>query len=69
MNLASMMLVLTGTSYAMDTISAENLVKQEDSGISLLWGIADTTASVGRMFQYHIPADAFKGDIQSYKVS
>ena len=55
-------------------VSAMNLVQEEkevdDTGsVSLMWGIADTTASVGRVFKYHIPADAFKGDVQSYEVS
>lgn len=37
--------------------------------VSLMWGIGDTTAFVGRMFTYAIPSDAFKGSIQSFKVS
>lgn len=37
--------------------------------ISVLWGIADTTATVGRLFSFTIPKDAFKGYVTSYKVS
>lgn len=37
--------------------------------VSLMWGIGDTTAFVGRMFTYAIPSDAFKGTIQSFKVT
>ena len=37
--------------------------------VSLMWGIGDTTAFVGRIFTYAIPLDAFKGSIQSFQVS
>ena len=37
--------------------------------VALHWGIADTSAVVGKMFNYVIPSDAFKGNIISYKVS
>ena len=37
-------------------------------GVSLMWGIADTTAVVGRLFSYHIPSDAFSGPVAGYKV-
>lgn len=37
--------------------------------VSLMWGIGDTTAFVGRIFTYAIPSDAFKGSIQSFKVT
>ena len=32
-------------------------------------GIADTTATVGKLFRYTVPKEAFKGDIVSLKVS
>lgn len=54
-------------------VGAMNLVQEKEvddtESVALMWGIADTTASVGRVFTYHIPADAFKGSIQSYEVS
>ncbi|CAI9744143.1 dystroglycan 1-like [Octopus vulgaris] len=36
--------------------------------VSLMWGIGDTTAYVGRLFTYPLPNDAFKGEIKSFKV-
>jgi hypothetical protein len=33
--------------------------------VALHWGIADTSAVVGKMFNYVIPSDAFKGNIIS----
>lgn len=54
-------------------VGAMNLVQEKEvddtESVALMWGIADTTASVGRVFKYHIPADAFKGSVQSYEVS
>ena len=54
-------------------VGAVNLVQEKEvddtESVALMWGIADTTASVGRVFKYHIPADAFKGSVQSYEVS
>ena len=37
--------------------------------LSLLWGIADTTAYVGKLFTYTLPNDAFQGNIVHYDVS
>lgn len=57
-------------------LDVENLVNSLDfkkpgktEPVALHWGIADTSAVVGKMFNYVIPSDAFKGDIISYKVS
>ncbi|XP_036366867.1 LOW QUALITY PROTEIN: dystroglycan-like [Octopus sinensis] len=36
--------------------------------VSLMWGIGDTTAYVGRLFAYPLRNDVFKGDIKSFKV-
>ncbi|XP_036366874.1 uncharacterized protein LOC118767040 [Octopus sinensis] len=36
--------------------------------VSLMWGIGDTTAYVGRLFTYPLPNDVFKGDIKSFTV-
>ncbi|XP_076447994.1 dystroglycan 1-like [Babylonia areolata] len=41
---------------------------QGEEGVAVLWGIADTTASVGRLFRYHIPGDAFKGQVDGFEV-
>lgn len=56
-------------------IDIENLVNSVDpvkpkrtEPVALHWGIADTSAVVGKMFNYVIPSDAFKGDILSYEV-
>ena len=32
-------------------------------------GIGDTIATVGRVFKYAIPRDAFRGDVSKYEVS
>ena len=37
--------------------------------LSLLWGIADTTAYVGKLFKYTLPNDAFQGNVVNYHVS
>lgn len=37
--------------------------------LTLLWGIADTTAYVGKLFTYTLPSDAFQGNIVTYTVS
>lgn len=37
--------------------------------VSLHWGLPDTTAILGQLFQYRIPVDAFTGDILAYQVS
>ncbi|XP_078678610.1 dystroglycan 1-like [Branchiostoma floridae x Branchiostoma belcheri] len=37
--------------------------------VSVLWGVPDLTVVVGRLLQFTIPPDAFKGDIANYKVS
>ena len=41
---------------------------QKGSPVMLMWGIADTSATVGKMFNYAIPDDAFKGTVLKYKV-
>lgn len=37
--------------------------------LTLLWGIADTTGYVGRLFSYTLPDDAFQGNIVHIDVS
>lgn len=48
--------------------SLETVNPPRTDPVALHWGIADTSAVVGKMFNYVIPSDAFKGDIISYKV-
>jgi dystroglycan 1 len=36
--------------------------------VSVMWGIADTTATLGKLFQYTLPKEAFKGEVTRYKV-
>ncbi|XP_070559172.1 LOW QUALITY PROTEIN: dystroglycan 1-like [Ptychodera flava] len=43
---------------------------QSGSGaVSVLWGAPDAVATVGKVFKYAIPKDAFAGDIARYEVS
>ena len=37
--------------------------------LTLLWGIADTTAYIGKLFSYTLPSDAFQGNVVQYDVS
>uniref|UniRef100_A0A0B7AZP8 Dystroglycan 1 n=1 Tax=Arion vulgaris TaxID=1028688 RepID=A0A0B7AZP8_9EUPU len=41
---------------------------QEDGAVAVKWALADSTATVGRLFRMHIPGDAFSGNVLSYKV-
>lgn len=68
---------IASCSAAMDVVSAREGNRLDAaqvgkdtsaSSVALMWGIADTTATVGRMFRYHIPGDAFKGPVKSYEV-
>ena len=36
--------------------------------VSVMWGIADTTATLGKLFQYTLPKEAFRGEVTRYKV-
>lgn len=38
------------------------------TSVKRLWGVADTTAAVGKLFQYHIPSDAFAGPVNHFEV-
>ena len=40
----------------------------ESAGVSRLWGVADTTAVVGRLFVHHIDRHAFHGHVSRYQV-
>lgn len=44
-------------------------MKQQTEPLTLLWGISDTTAYVGKLFTYTLPSDAFQGNIVHYHVS
>lgn len=55
-------------------VDVDNLLNSLDEGprkipVALNWGIADSSAVIGKLFNYAIPSDAFKGDIISYKVT
>ncbi|CAG5117347.1 unnamed protein product [Candidula unifasciata] len=41
---------------------------QHDKQVAVKWGVADSTATVGRLFRMHIPSDAFRGNILSHKI-
>lgn len=45
-----------------------SVARKGGEGVRRLWGVADTEAQAGRLFSYPIPADAFEGDVVSYKV-
>ena len=65
-----MTITMTTRLNSSDTSSGGVSVNQLEvtPGVSLMWGIADTTAVVGRLFSYHIPSDAFSGPVAGYKV-
>lgn len=71
----SVLLLVYGCTYGMKVMQVDpdrGEVLAGSSGhqpVALMWGIADTTATVGRLFQYHIPSDAFKGSVDKYVVS
>ena len=39
-----------------------------DEPLTVMWGLADTTATVGKVFHYRLPKDAFRGKVTGYKV-
>nr|CAD7455771.1 unnamed protein product [Timema tahoe] len=48
-------------------VAANENVPPSKSPVQRLWGIPDSLAPVGRLFQLNIPRDAFKGDIDHYQ--
>lgn len=48
---------------------SDNTVEMKIPSPTLLWGTADTTAYVGKLFTYTIPSDAFQGNVVHYDVS
>lgn len=55
-----------------DTVRQHDLNKgtaEFQAPVALQWGIADTSTNVGKIFKFAIPSDAFRGTIQSIKVS
>lgn len=55
-----------------DTVRQHDLNKgtaEFQAPVALQWGIADTSTNVGKIFKFAIPSDAFRGTIQSVKVS
>lgn len=57
--------------YLQDLNGKESTTNQQQVlvGVRRLWGIPDTTASVGRIFSYVIPEDAFSGEVERYIVT
>ncbi|XP_067134350.1 dystroglycan 1-like [Centruroides vittatus] len=55
--------------YLQDLNGKESANQQILVGVRRLWGIPDTTASVGRLFNYVIPEDAFSGEVERYVVT
>ncbi|XP_013780975.1 dystroglycan-like [Limulus polyphemus] len=45
----------------------QNLPKK-DVEVKRFWGVPDTTATIGKLFNYSIPEDAFTGQVDQYKV-
>lgn len=39
-----------------------------DKTVKIKWGLVDTTATIGKLFNYTIAADAFVGNILFYQV-
>lgn len=46
----------------------EYRLQSDDPSLRKFWGIQDVTTSVGKLFRYKIPNDAFKGTIVYYEV-
>ncbi|CAL1527759.1 unnamed protein product [Lymnaea stagnalis] len=42
--------------------------REGDGAVAVKWGVADSTATVGRKFHMHIPGDAFGGQVLSYTI-
>lgn len=61
--------VTTVTHSSKDVSSLEHSVNTGADTVKRLWGVADTVAVVGKLFQYHIPNDAFAGDVQKYELT
>lgn len=55
---------------SLDALKHSLDTKQSDNEpLTLLWGIADTTAYVGKLFTYALPNDAFQGNVVHYNVT
>lgn len=55
---------------SVDALKQSMDTKQSDGEpLSLLWGIPDTTAYVGKLFNFTFPNDAFQGIVVHYDVS
>lgn len=70
---ALLFLLLTGdrtSGHTNNGVDSEigNYLTSDDS-ISVLWGVHDASASVGKVFKYRIPEDAFKGHVSKLEVS
>lgn len=47
----------------------DEFLQSPDQMLRKFWGIQDVTTSVGKLFYYKVPNDAFKGTILYYDVS
>ncbi|XP_059153408.1 dystroglycan 1-like [Physella acuta] len=54
--------------WSLVVVSLAVLTSAQQEGVAVKWGVADGTATVGRMFRMHIPSDAFSGDVTSYTI-
>ncbi|XP_064604716.1 dystroglycan 1-like [Liolophura sinensis] len=50
-----------------DSVHIDSPANKEDA-VKVNWGVADTSAAVGKVFNFHIPQDAFQGNVHSYTV-
>jgi len=54
------------------TLTQKNVMEMKLQGsepLSLLWGIGDATAYIGRLFTYTLPSDAFQGNVVRYNIN
>lgn len=50
-----------------NSVHIDSPANNEDA-VKVNWGVADTWAAVGKVFNFHIPQDAFQGKVHSYTV-
>lgn len=52
-----------------ETNNIDSFLENADASIKVLWGVPDTVTSVGKVFRYKIPEDAFQGKVLNIEVS
>lgn len=55
--------------FQREDVNDDEFLQSTDPLLRKFWGIQDVTTSVGKLFHYKIPNDAFKGTILYYDVS